>query len=227
MGVCARFFCAPVSSAVHAMSRGALLVFEGCDRVGKSTQCSRLVEALNAAGKKCHHMHFPDRSTAIGKQCDLYLRKKVELPDHAVHLLFSANRWELEPEMRDMLTSGTTIVVDRYAYSGVAYTAAKKVAPLSWCKAPDVGIPRPDRVFYLELSALAAEKRAIYGEERYELVSFQQQVENQYEELKGEEWQTLDASRDIESLHAEIYKEALRVVDNANLPIRSLWTEQD
>ncbi len=58
-------------------------------------------------------------------------------------------------------------------------------------------------------------------------MSFQQQVENQYEELKGEEWQTLDASRDIESLHAEIYKEALRVVDNANLPIRSLWTEQD
>lgn len=29
--------------------------------------------------------------------------------------------------MRDLLRSGTTIVVDRYAYSGVAYTAAKEV----------------------------------------------------------------------------------------------------
>ena len=48
-----------LASLKRMCSRGALLVFEGCDRVGKSTQCKKLVEALNAAGKKCRHMHFP------------------------------------------------------------------------------------------------------------------------------------------------------------------------
>lgn len=104
-------------------ARGALIVFEGCDRVGKSTQCRKLVEKLTKQGAVAKLMKFPgmiigvlssqimfqspvtpsllfflatlDRSTVIGKQIDDYLQQKVELPDPAVHLLFAANRWEL------------------------------------------------------------------------------------------------------------------------------------
>lgn len=36
-----------------------------------------------------------DRTTPIGKMIDAYLRSESELDDHAIHLLFSANRWEL------------------------------------------------------------------------------------------------------------------------------------
>ena len=36
-----------------------------------------------------------ERSTAIGKVINDYIAKKCELDDRAVHLLFSANRWEL------------------------------------------------------------------------------------------------------------------------------------
>lgn len=68
-----------------------------------------------------------DRTTTIGQQIDAYLCRKVELPDKTVHLLFAANRWELESEIKRDLLAGQTLVVDRYAYSGVAYTAAKKV----------------------------------------------------------------------------------------------------
>jgi len=39
---------------------------------------------------------FSERSTAIGAVVDKYLNKEIELHDKAVHLLFSANRWELE-----------------------------------------------------------------------------------------------------------------------------------
>jgi len=35
-----------------------------------------------------------DRTTAIGKMIDSYLQSKSELDDRAIHLLFSANRWE-------------------------------------------------------------------------------------------------------------------------------------
>lgn len=37
---------------------------------------------------------FPDRTTAIGKMINAYLTSQSEIDDAAVHLLFSANRWE-------------------------------------------------------------------------------------------------------------------------------------
>ncbi|XP_062050414.1 thymidylate kinase isoform X3 [Lepus europaeus] len=74
--------------------RGALIVLEGVDRAGKSTQSRRLVAALRAAGHRAELLRFPERSTEIGKLLSSYLEKKSEVEDHSVHLLFSANRWE-------------------------------------------------------------------------------------------------------------------------------------
>ena len=108
-----------------AVKRGALIVFEGCDRSGKTTQVTRLVERLNKAGKPAVMMRFPDRTTSIGSVINSYLGCKKELDDHVVHLLFSANRWEVEREMVRTIMSGTSICVDRYAFSGVAFSAAK------------------------------------------------------------------------------------------------------
>lgn len=35
-----------------------------------------------------------DRTTAIGKMIDSYLKSDADMEDHVIHLLFSANRWE-------------------------------------------------------------------------------------------------------------------------------------
>lgn len=43
----------------------------------------------------CLSFESLDRSTPIGKLIDSYLRSEIEVDDHAIHLLFSANRWEL------------------------------------------------------------------------------------------------------------------------------------
>ena len=37
---------------------------------------------------------FAARDTPTGKMINEYLENKSEIEDHAVHLLFSANRWE-------------------------------------------------------------------------------------------------------------------------------------
>ena len=39
--------------------RGKLIVFEGLDRAGKSTQCEDLVERLKSEGHAVKHMRFP------------------------------------------------------------------------------------------------------------------------------------------------------------------------
>lgn len=89
-----------------------------------------------------------------GSLINKYLECSTELDDHAIHLLFSANRWELlyvafihnfsdlilflqlislfictyRPDMKKLLQKGTNIIVDRYSYSGIAFSAAKPVS---------------------------------------------------------------------------------------------------
>ena len=40
-------------------TRGALIVFEGCDRSGKTTQCGMLMKSLEAKGHPVKLMKFP------------------------------------------------------------------------------------------------------------------------------------------------------------------------
>ena len=70
--------------------RGALIVVEGLDRSGKSTQVERLVQRLQAQLVK-----FPDRTTSIGTMINSYLTQQSDVNDQSIHLLFSANRWEV------------------------------------------------------------------------------------------------------------------------------------
>ncbi|KAM9663816.1 thymidylate kinase isoform 1-T1 [Trichechus inunguis] len=163
--------------------RGALIVLEGVDRAGKSTQSRKLVAALCADGYRAELLRFPERSTEIGKLLSSYLEKKTEVEDHSVHLLFSANRWEQVPLIRDKLDQGVTLVVDRYAFSGVAFTAAKENVSLDWCKQPDVGLPRPDLVLFLQLQLADAARRSGFGRERYEDGAFQERALHCFQQL--------------------------------------------
>lgn len=89
-----RLACSAMASPPAPAPRGAFIVFEGADRAGKSTQCQMLVEHLAAAGVRAELWRFPDRTTAVGKMINAYLTSQAEIDDAAVHLLFSANRWE-------------------------------------------------------------------------------------------------------------------------------------
>jgi dTMP kinase len=144
-----------------APKRGAFIVFEGVDRCGKTTQCALLLKHLLSLGVAAVAMRFPDRTTPVGLLINQYLQSSSNLDDRAIHLLFSANRWEASKELMDKLNEGTTIICDRYAYSGVAFSSAKPEANLSleWCQAPDVGLPAPDAVVFLDLTQEQAEQR--------------------------------------------------------------------
>ncbi|XP_033279360.2 thymidylate kinase isoform X1 [Orcinus orca] len=177
---------AEAGNAAMAGRRGALIVLEGVDRAGKSTQSRKLVDALCAAGHCAELLRFPERSTEIGKLLSSYLEKKSEVEDHSVHLLFSANRWEHVPLIKEKLSQGITLVVDRYAFSGVAFTSAKENFSLDWCKQPDVGLPKPDLVVFLQLQLAEAAARGEFGRERYESSPFQQRALQCFQQLLGD-----------------------------------------
>ncbi|XP_049629470.1 thymidylate kinase [Suncus etruscus] len=207
--------------------RGALIVLEGVDRAGKSTQSRKLVTALCAQGHRAELLRFPERSTEIGRLLSSYLEKKREVEDHSVHLLFSANRWEQVPLIKEKLSQGITLVVDRYAFSGVAFTSAKEDFSLHWCKQPDVGLPKPDLVVFLQLALAEATKRAEFGQERYEDGPFQERALQQFHQLMGDttlNWQVVDASRSIEVVHEEIRQlSEVTIRAAAHRPLGQLW----
>ncbi|KAG2228867.1 hypothetical protein INT48_003155, partial [Thamnidium elegans] len=209
--------------------RGLLIVVEGCDRSGKSTQCDNLVKRLLGNGVDSELVKFPDRTTQTGKMIDSYLQQKSELDDHAIHLLFSANRWEAMKTLEEKLNSGKTLIVDRYAFSGVAFSSAKGL-DLEWCRNPDIGLLTPDIVLFLDLPIDEAEKRGGFGDERYEKRELQMKVRDEFMKLKDDTWKFIDACQSKESVERDIWEtiETARkhFRDNTQELTFSLWKKE-
>jgi dTMP kinase len=241
-----------------ATTRGAFIVLEGVDRCGKTTQSAALLKKLIAAGMAAAALRFPDRTTQTGQLIDSYLQSSSDLDDRAVHLLFSANRWEAADHLTEQLKSGTNVVCDRYAYSGVAFSSAKVKAdgvtpklPLDWCQAPDIGLPAPDCVIFLDLSPADAESRGGYGGERYEKRDMQVRVRQRFSDLQkmDEEaltatstsdkdkdddkletrvpWHMVDAAQSVAAVESDIWAivQATMAKVQAGKPVYKMWQE--
>lgn len=196
------------------IKRGAFIVLEGCDRCGKSTQSRRLVLFLQSRHVPVKYMAFPERQSNIGQVINTYLTNKQQLNDETIHLLFTANRWEHKNEIMNLLSSGTTLVVDRYAYSGLAYSMAKGMSK-NWCMSPEKGLPRPDVVFYLKASVDNLLDRGNFGEERYEKKEFQTKVSAAFAEIYKHEqdyWHVVDGSQSEDAIHSSITSKAIEVL---------------
>ncbi|VVT55283.1 uncharacterized protein SAPINGB_P004519 [Magnusiomyces paraingens] len=190
-----------MTSNTETLSRGLLILVEGIDRSGKSTQAQILAESLpsllsahTTENFKASVARFPDRTTAIGSVINTYLASPTASGNsiaglRAAHNLFSANRWEAEPSLRSRIAAGEHLVLDRYVYSGIAYSYAasrvysqenesKDIEPWLW--APDSGLPVPDMVIFLTLDPEEASRRGGYGEERYEKREIQARVRETY-----------------------------------------------
>ena len=151
------------------LARGKLIVVEGIDGSGKSTLISRLSENFETWSRTFAVMCFPDRSTPTGRMINEYLASKndnsIEDPfqnecrARVIHLLFSANRWECMAQIESLLSQGTSVLLDRYVYSGIAYSYASELLPFQWCFSADDGHIEPDLLIYLHLPVDIAQDR--------------------------------------------------------------------
>lgn len=139
---------------------------------------------------------------------DSYLRGTSHQDDHSIHLLFSANRWEIAKSIEEDITNGTTVIVDRYSYSGVVYSAAKANPTLSleWAWQPEIGLPRPDICLFLSISPEEAARRGGFGAERYENEAMQTRVRELFRTIfeKQEDVSIIDAGKSIDEVSQEI-----------------------
>ncbi len=99
---------------------GKLVVLEGIDGSGKTTQTHKVADTLNKKGIKAVFTKEPtDRIT--GKLIHEFLTGKIALSPVALQYLFAADRAVHQEEIESYLKQGFTVVSDRYFWSSVTY----------------------------------------------------------------------------------------------------------
>lgn len=149
------------------LARGRLLVFEGAEGVGKSTQVAQLAERLRAGGHPCESYREPG-ATPLGERVRaLVLEPAAEVRPAAEALLFMAARAQLVALVRERLAAGVTVVLDRFFLSTYAYQVAGRGLPAEAVRAANMlatGGLAPDLTLLLTCDpAVAAGRVAARG----------------------------------------------------------------
>ena len=107
-----------------------LIVLEGLDGAGKSTQISLLKRYFEEKGDKVRLLHFPRFDTPVfGEIIAKFLRGDLGSIEN-VHplltaLIYAEDRREAAPMLKEWLEEGRIVILDRYLYSNIAFQCAK------------------------------------------------------------------------------------------------------
>ena len=142
-----------------------LVVLEGLDGAGKSTQVKKLRTYLETLFGSLEYVHFPRYDAPVyGDLISRFLRGDFG-SNEAVHpqlvaLLFAEDRHGAAPAMKEVLAAGGTVLLDRYVYSNIAYQCAKLADPAEaealrdWIfntEYGEFGLPVPDLNIFLDV----------------------------------------------------------------------------
>lgn len=143
---------------------GKLIVIEGVDGVGKSTQYDLLKNRIESLGYTVKGLHFPTHGVGyFGKLVDEYLAGKFgkfsEVPPKFSGFLYAENREENSEKIRSWLNSGNIVLLDRYVSSAMAHQGSSiaekkdRIKFYSWLERLEYDlneIPKPDMVIVLD-----------------------------------------------------------------------------
>jgi dTMP kinase len=179
------------------MPRGLLIVFEGPEGAGKSTQLRLLADALGASGKNVVAAREPG-GTVVGDEIRrILLDPGSDIVPRSEALLFMASRAQLvEREIRPALGEGAIVLVDRFFLSTYAYQGDGRGLPeaeLRQANAMATNGLVPDLTLLLTLPAEAglarAQERGQHDRmERAEL-EFHERVARAFERFATRAWQ--------------------------------------
>ena len=142
-----------------------LVVLEGLDGAGKSTQVKLLRTYLESVCGGLEYIHFPRYDAPVyGDLISRFLRgdfgSNETVHPQLVALLFAEDRHGAAADIRQHLENGGTVLLDRYVYSNIAYQCAKldseeeAEALRKWIidtEYGDFGIPKPDINLFLDV----------------------------------------------------------------------------
>jgi dTMP kinase len=191
------------------LKRGVLIVFEGIDGSGKSTQAEILLEKLRELGYSAMYYREPSDSR-WGQE----IKSKAQFADSLTPLeeleLFQRDREaNVKNNLKPSLERKEVIILDRYYFSTMAYQGAKGIDPESIRKRNDAFAVKPDLVFILDIEAGQGLERI---EDRgrkdmlFEREEYLVKVRQLFKSFKGDNIYHIDATQSVERIAEEIEK---------------------
>jgi dTMP kinase len=179
------------------MARGKLIVFEGAEGAGKSTQVRLLAERLATARISCIALREPGGSPVGETIREIVLHKEHPITDATEALLFMASRAELTArEIVPSLDDGRVVLLDRFFLSTYAYQIFGRGLPEAETRAANhlaTGGLVPDLTLLLDIPAVEGLGRADArgARDRMEKADdeFHQRVTNAFRQFADARWQ--------------------------------------
>jgi dTMP kinase len=208
------------------MQRGNLIVFEGIDGSGTTTQAAELRRRFAARGLPATVMAQPSGGP-VGMLVRQVLKGRLVTVGNkppgwiTMSLLFAADRQDLqESEIEPSLRDGMNVICDRYVHSSVVYQSvgAGHDEAIPWILEINRHMRRPDVVFYLRVDPAAAKRRRDARSERPEiyddletqnlLAAAYDRVGNAFPDVP---FVTLDGSRSVAEIADEVWAAVERI----------------
>lgn len=144
---------------------GKLVVIEGLDGSGKSTQLDLLYENLKKHGIECRAVSFPDYDNPSSTLVKMYLNGNFgtnpnDVNAYAASVFYTVDRYaSYKAKWGEYYENGGTVVSGRYTTSNAVHQASKLSEDkwedfLSWLydfEYNKIGIPKPDKVIFLDM----------------------------------------------------------------------------
>lgn len=151
---------------------GKLIVLEGLDGSGKSTQLELLYKNLCDNGIDCKSVSFPDYDSDSSALVKMYLngefgKKPDDVNAYAASVFYTVDRYaSYKTGWGKFYDNGGTIVSGRYTTSNAVHQASKLPEDkwedfLNWLydfEYSKIGIPKPDKVIFLDMPVEVSQK---------------------------------------------------------------------
>ena len=186
------------------LPKGKIIVFEGIDKAGKTTQAKLLEKKL---GSKCVRIDFPDYSTPIGREIRQFLDGKRDYPDEVKMMLLSANRWERKDEIEKIVSKGTTVIMNRYYQSNLVYGISKGLK-LDWLLSLDKDMPKADLVIVIDIKPKTLVSRSKNVVDTFEKdLELIRRVKKNYRILANKfNWRLVEGEKSVDEVHQQVLK---------------------
>lgn len=163
------------------MNKGKLIVLEGLDGSGKSTQIKLLKEKLSDSYKKIVQIKLPDYESESSALVKMYLNgafgnKPEDVNVYAASAFYAADRYaNYNLKWKNDYLDGALILADRYTTSNMVHQSVKLpkeawdgyIEWLNDLEYEKLKIPKPDLVIYLDMPISVSQKLMTgrYGDE--------------------------------------------------------------
>ncbi|CAP22251.2 Protein CBG01006 [Caenorhabditis briggsae] len=136
---------------------------------------------------------FEDRQSPVGEMIDRYLRGEIDMDEHALHLLFSADRFLKKKMIKQH------IVVKIYGKKNEILIIIIVFRP--------IGLPKPDIVLFFQVSPEVAASRGGFGNERLETAQLQAEVAKVMPTLRDDAfWKSVNADAALAAVEKEVFQ---------------------